>query len=91
MSVEIIVNREKVEAIGTRMDALVSKLENRKLNLSFENSKGEAIDHMKTFAQELEKVGSMLATYMKNTSRMLRETAKRFESDMDGERLFGKK
>lgn len=91
MSDEIIVNREKIEELGSKMDTLASDLEKRKLTLSFECSKGDTVEHMKSYAKELEKVGSALAVYLRNTAGMLREAAKCFETNLNGERLYGKK
>jgi len=90
MSVEIIVNREKVEAIGKKMDALAAGLESRKMKVSVVNSKGAAVDNLLAFARELENVGNVMRTHIMSTAQMLRDTVDQFETDMDGKRIFGK-
>ncbi len=91
MSVEVIVNSEKIAQEKSKLDNLATRIQNRQLRLVFSKSDGNVPEQMQILASNLLDVGDALALLVSKTSQIIELTGEKFERNLDDSNIaFGK-
>lgn len=87
MSVEVIINSEKIAQAKSQLDDLARRIQNRQLRLVFGKSEGEVPDEMQALASNLLELGDALALLVSKTSQIVEQTGETFEHNLDGSNI----
>lgn len=91
MSVEVIINEEKIAEAVSQFEKLALKLQNRQLKLVFSKSEGDMPDRMEELASSLQTLGSEFANFVMKTSKIVRQTGETFGQNLDGSHINSRK
>lgn len=90
MEAKINVNLVKTEEIEKGLLALQKKTANRKVNISFVNTKGNLAEEIVNAALELNEIGTALATQIGQTEKVVQNAKVSFNNaDKESAKLFG--